>query len=109
MTCSSKIVQSAMTKVHLHGQLNISHIGTIRCNEKSHVSPFAIRQNCTKQIPAASGGTAFIITLDYGEKPRDQPPPCPAMCPVFEDVRFQDIVVQGAKQAGLIQGFHAIY
>ena len=51
------------------------------------------------------GGTAFIITLDYGEKPRDQPPPCPTMCPVFEDVRFQDIMVQGAKRAGLIQGF----
>ena len=64
-----------------------------------------IRQNCQNKYQQPGGGTAFIITLDYGEKPRDQPPPCPTMRSVFEDVRFQDIVVQGAKQAGLIQGF----
>ena len=50
------------------------------------------------------GGTAFIITLDYGKKRRDPPPPCPTMCPLFQDIHFEDITVLGAAKPGFISG-----
>eukprot|EP00943_MAST-04B_sp_MAST-4B-sp1_P004327 g4327.t1 len=50
------------------------------------------------------GGTAIIITLDYGETPRNPPPPCPTMCPLFQNVTLEDIVILGAVHAGVIHG-----
>ena len=50
------------------------------------------------------GGQAFIITLDYGEKKRNPPPACPTMCPLFQNITFEDITIQGALQAGIIHG-----
>lgn len=50
------------------------------------------------------GGTAFIIGLTYGHPPPVPMPPCPTMCPIFENVTFEDIAVHGAVTAGSIAG-----
>ena len=38
------------------------------------------------------------------EKKRNPPPACPTMCPLFQNVTFEDITIQGALQAGIIHG-----
>lgn len=51
------------------------------------------------------GGTAFIVSLNYGDKPPADPPACPPSCPLFEDVKFENITVAGAVHAGSIVGY----
>ena len=50
------------------------------------------------------GGKAFILGLTYGDPAPNPVPACPPSCPIVEDIKFENIRITGAVQAGSISG-----